>query len=69
MAEIRVQPRKKSRGWVWLLLLVLVLAVVGVVLYANGSLSFAVIGRTSLPVVAAGAVFATTRTRRHHGTT
>ena len=69
MAEIRVQPRKKSRGWVWLLLLILVLAVVAYVLYANGSLSFAVIGSTTLPVVSAGAVFVTTRTRRHHGTT
>lgn len=43
MAEIRVQPRKKDRGWVWLVLLLLAVIVAAVVyyLYSNGSLNFA----------------------------
>ena len=38
MAEIRVQPQKKSRSWIWVLLLLLVLAAVGYYLYAQGHL-------------------------------
>lgn len=38
MAEIRVQPEKKSRAWLWLLLLLLVLAAVGYFLYSQGHL-------------------------------
>lgn len=38
MAEIRVQPQKKSRTWLWLLLLLLVLAAVGYYLYSQGHL-------------------------------
>lgn len=38
MAEIRVQPQKKSRAWLWLLLLLVVLAAVGYYLYSQGHL-------------------------------
>jgi hypothetical protein len=41
MAEIRVQERQKSRGWVWVVLLLLVLAAVLYFLWASGTFSTA----------------------------
>lgn len=38
MAEIRVEPRKKSRGWLWLVLLLIVIAAILYYLYASGML-------------------------------
>jgi len=39
MAEIRVEERRKGRGWLWLLLALLVVAVVVYLLYASGTLA------------------------------
>jgi hypothetical protein len=41
MAEIRVQPRKRSYGWVWLVLLLIVVAAVVYFLYLSGTFSTA----------------------------
>lgn len=41
MAEIRVQPRKRSYGWVWLVLLLIVVAAVVYFLYVSGTFSTA----------------------------
>lgn len=38
MAEIRVEPRAKGRGWLWLVLLLIVIAAVLYYLYASGML-------------------------------
>lgn len=69
MAEIRVQPRKKSHGWVWLLLLLVVIAAVVYYLYATGSLTFASASTHATTLLASAApLFATIRTRGLHGT-
>lgn len=38
MAEIRVEPRQKSRGWLWIVLLLIVIVAVLYWLYASGML-------------------------------
>jgi hypothetical protein len=37
MAEIRVEPRQKSRGWLWLVLLLVVIAAIVYFLYVSGT--------------------------------
>lgn len=39
MAEIRVEPRQKSRGWLWVVLLLIVIGAVLYYLYASGMLA------------------------------
>lgn len=46
MAEIHVEPRRRSRTWLWVLLLVLVLIVAAWVLFGQGTVSFSAFGGT-----------------------
>ena len=45
MAEIHVEPRRRSRAWLWVLLLVIVLVVAAWVLFGGG-LTYTAFGGT-----------------------
>jgi hypothetical protein len=39
MAEIRVEPQRRSKGWIWLLVVVIVVAALGWYLYTSRTTS------------------------------
>ena len=46
MAEIHVEPRRRSKAWLWLLLLVLVLVVVGWIIFGSGTVQIGALRTT-----------------------
>lgn len=69
MAEIRVQPRQKSRGWVWLVLLLIVVAAVVYFLYLSGTFSTADAAEGARTFVASAvSVLTGSLTGGYHGT-
>lgn len=69
MAEIRVQPRQKSRGWVWLVLLLIVIAAVVYFLYVSGTFATAdAAGEARTFAASAASVLTGSLTGGYHGT-